>query len=142
MTLYNPHMEADIGSAIPKILAVDDNADTVTILSSILERAGYAVISARSGAEAIELAERELPALVLLDLILPDRNGLDILEAIKKIAPLKNVPILVVSAMSDKYSKERSYSLGVREYLTKPIYPSDLLNRVREHLPRGNKAAC
>lgn len=104
------------------------------------KKGGYLVVPARSGAEAIERAKREAPALVILDLILPDRNGLNVLETLKNLASMKNVPVLIVSAMPDKLLIERSYALGVCQYLIKPVYPLEILEHVRKHLSRSSKA--
>lgn len=118
-----------------KILAVDDIMDTIHILSAVLEKAGYTVITAMDGLEAIEKAERERPALILLDLMLPKKDGFEVCQALKEDARTKNIPIVMITARTDSLSRKNGLAVGASEYLTKPLNPRDILKKVREHLP-------
>lgn len=118
-----------------KVLAVDDNIDTILILSAVLERDGYEVITAKDGLEAVEKTERDLPAIVLLDLMMPKMNGFEVCRAIRGNSKTNHIPILMLTAKTDPFSREQGLALGANEYLTKPLNPREILTKVREHLP-------
>lgn len=117
-----------------KVLAVDDNIDTILILSAVLEREGYEVITAKDGLEAVEKTERDLPAIVLLDLMMPKMNGFEVCRAIRGNPKTNHIPILMLTAKTDPFSREQGLALGANEYLTKPLNPKEILTKVREHL--------
>jgi CheY-like chemotaxis protein len=118
-----------------KVLAVDDNLDTILILSTVLEKEGYTVITARDGLEAIEKVQSDLPALILLDLMMPKMNGFDVCRAVKENPKTRHIPILILTAKTDPLSREQGLALGAKEYLTKPLNPREILTKVKEHLP-------
>jgi two-component system alkaline phosphatase synthesis response regulator PhoP len=118
-----------------KVLAVDDNVDTILILSAVLEKEGYHVITARDGLEAIEKVQSDLPALILLDLMMPKMNGFDVCRAIKGNPKTSHIPILMLTAKTDPSSRKQGLALGANEYLTKPLNPKEILTKIREHLP-------
>ena len=107
-----------------KILVVDDEASIRSLLLLNLRKAGYTALEAADGQRAIELAETEAPALMLLDLMLP---GIDGFEICKRIREKKNTPILMVSAKKDDIDKIRGLGLGADDYMTKPIDYEELL---------------
>lgn len=117
-----------------KVLAVDDNIDTILILSAVLEREGYEVITAKDGLEAVEKVERDLPALVLLDLMMPKMNGFEVCRAVRGNPKTNRIPILMLTAKTDPFSREQGLALGANEYLTKPLNPKEILTKVREYL--------
>lgn len=117
-----------------KVLAVDDNVDTILILSAVLEREGYEVITAKDGLEAVEKTERDLPALVLLDLMMPKMNGFEVCRAIRGNPKTSHIPILMLTAKTDPFSREQGLALGANEYLTKPLNPKEILTKIRKHL--------
>ncbi len=116
------------------VLAVDDNIDTILILSAVLQKDGYVVITAKDGLEALDKAERDIPALILLDLMMPKMNGFEVCRAIRGNPKTNHIPILMLSAKTDPFSREQGLSLGANAYLTKPLNPKEILMKVKEHL--------
>lgn len=118
-----------------KILVADDNQDTVLILSAILRKEGYVVITATDGLAAIQSANREMPALILLDVMMPQKDGFEVCTAIKENFRTKDIPILMLTAKSDVFSRAHGLALGCCEFMTKPLNPRQVLQKVREYLP-------
>jgi len=117
-----------------KILVVDDEPSIRTLLKSTLSRAGYAVIEAATAKEAATAAQIDKPDLVLLDLGLPDRDGLEIIGTLRGDA---GHPVIVVSAREDSEQKVAALDLGAEDYVTKPFDTEELLARIRAALRRG-----
>ncbi len=117
------------------ILAVDDNHDAIMILSAVLKRAGYRVITAVDGAQAIERAKEQRPELILLDLMMPKMDGFEVCRVLKNDPEMKNTPIFMFTARSDLYSQKEGLALGACEFLKKPLHPRDLIQKIKEHLP-------
>ena len=117
-----------------KILVVDDEPSIRTLLKSTLARAGYSVIEAGTAKEAATAAQIDKPDLVLLDLGLPDRDGLEIIAALRG---NDNLPVIVVSAREDSEQKVAALDLGAEDYVTKPFDTEELLARVRAALRRS-----
>ena len=114
-----------------KILLVEDDENIRIMVSAILESAGYQVIETRSCAAAITLAGSHIPDLILLDLGLPDRDGMELLEFVRR---NDLTPIIVVSARGDETEKVRAFDLGANDYITKPFGAAEFLARVRSAL--------
>ena len=110
------------------ILVVDDEQSIRRLLRNTLERAGYAVVEAANGGEALKAAERYTPTAILLDLGLPDRDGLSLVPLLRK---LGEATILVVSARDETDQKVAALDLGADDYVTKPIDSEELLARLR-----------
>lgn len=119
---------------IKKILVVDDNRDAILILTATLKREGYHVVAATNGQEAVEKGLEENPALILLDLMLPKMDGLEVCKVLKANPKTGHVPVLILTAKKDAESKKRSLELGASEYLLKPIIPADVIRHVRKYL--------
>jgi two-component system, cell cycle response regulator DivK len=120
---------------MPKsVLIVDDNAYLREIFSSILRFSGYEIVEAESGAEAIEKAAAAKPHLILLDLALPDMNGIDVARSIKRNQRSAHIPIIVCSAFSTGEEKEDSLSAGVVDYLQKPISSQVLKAKIEKFI--------
>jgi len=117
-----------------KILVVDDEPSIRTLLKSTLARSGYAVVEAGTAKEAATAAQIDKPDLVLLDLGLPDRDGLEMIAALRG---QQCVPVIVVSAREDSEQKVAALDLGADDYVTKPFDTEELLARVRASLRRG-----
>src|SRR4051794_34127961 len=111
-----------------KILVVDDEPKIVQIARDYLERAGYAVVPAYDGIAALESARAERPDLVVLDLGLPEVDGLDVTRALRKTS---NVPIIMLTARVEEADKLVGLELGADDYITKPFSPRELVARVR-----------
>ncbi len=117
-----------------KILIVDDNRDAISILTATLKREGYSVVVAINGVEAVQKGREENPALILLDLMLPKLDGLEVCKILKADPKTNQTPILILTAKKDAESRKQSLELGASEYLLKPIIPADIVRKVREHL--------
>ncbi|KAB2850103.1 MAG: response regulator [Hyphomicrobiaceae bacterium] len=118
----------------PLILVVDDNEANVDILETRLTTQGYAVITARDGEEAIERAKKDLPDLILLDIMMPKIDGLNVTRQLKADASLPYMPIILVTAKADTKDVVVGLDAGADEYLTKPIDQASLVARVRSIL--------
>jgi len=105
----------------PTILLVEDYQETRTMLRTWLERRGYRLVEAGDGQEAVDLAPLAHPDLILMDLRLPELNGIAATRRLRQHADLKNVPVVVLSALDPAMFREAALSVGCVEYLTKPI---------------------
>ena len=120
-----------------RILIVEDQEDNRAILRDLLSAAGYALIEAGSGEEGVELAERERPDLILMDIQLPIMDGYEATRRIKSNAPLKSIPIIAVTSYALSGDEAKARAAGCDGYVTKPFSPRQLLAKVREYLPGG-----
>lgn len=117
-----------------KILIVDDEEGFLKLLRDALEIRGLEVITATNGVEAgLELATGA-PSLILMDMKMPGINGLQACEAIRRNAATKDLPIVVVSALSDETDIKKAYKAGISDYFVKPIDIEKLVNRIKEIL--------
>ncbi len=117
-----------------KILVVDDEKKLVTILKGYLEQAGYAVVTAYDGQQALTVFRHESPALVLLDLNLPQIDGLDVCRALRKES---NVPVIMLTARVEETDRLIGLELGADDYIVKPFSPREVVARVRAVLRRS-----
>jgi two-component system phosphate regulon response regulator PhoB len=127
---------ATSGAAEKNVLVVDDEADIVALVAYHLAKAGYGVSTATSGAAALEKAREERPSLVVLDLMLPDMSGFDVLEALRADNATKGIAVLLLTARREEPDRIRGLSLGADDYLMKPFSPQELVLRVRAILRR------
>ena len=116
------------------ILVVEDEPSIASFVSMYLEKAGFAVRKAETGAGAIEQADAEAPSLVILDLMLPDLDGIDVCRRIRQ---RSDVPILMLTARDDDIDKIIGLEVGADDYLTKPFNPRELVARVKSVLRRA-----
>ena len=119
-----------------KILVVDDEEDILEFLSYNLRAEGYDVIVADNGILAIELAKQEQPSLIILDVQMPDMDGITTCEKIREIPYLKETVITFLTARSEDYSQIAGFEAGADDYITKPIRPKVLVSRVKALLKR------
>lgn len=117
-----------------KILVVEDEKKLVAILKGYLEQAGFSVVTASDGEQALAMFRHEKPALVLLDLNLPKLDGLDVCRALRKES---NVPIIMVTARVEEADRLIGLELGADDYITKPFSPREVVARVRAVLRRA-----
>ncbi len=122
-------------SAGKRVLVVDDEPNIRRFLRHVLESEGFQVAEARNGAEAVKLAFADKPELILLDLVLPDVNGFEVLSQLKEEESTRRIPVIILSIISDE---ERCYRLGASDYLPKPIDREKLVNRVGRILYRAD----
>ena len=116
------------------ILVIEDNFQTQKVLTAVLKKHGYNVLSATMGAEGVEAAKTTLPDLILLDImLLGDYNGLEVLKKIKEETDLKSVPVIVLTNIDNE--KEAAQSLGANDYLVKAnVSVDEVVNKVKSYL--------
>lgn len=122
-----------------KILLVDDEIDILEFISYNLEKEGYIVYTAKNGLEAIEVAEKRQPHLIILDVMMPEMDGIAACEEIRKIPALSNTVIAFLTARGEDYSQIAGFDAGADDYITKPIRPKVLVSRVRALLKRSGE---
>jgi len=110
-----------------KVLVVDDNIDSITILRSILETNGFAVRTAQSGRDALDLLAQEVPDVILLDVMMPEMSGLEVLERIKSNHETSRLPVILVTAKMQDEDVLTGYQFGADYYITKPCTAKQLL---------------
>jgi DNA-binding response OmpR family regulator len=119
-----------------RVLVVDDDPLLVRLLRTHLEKAGYRVLAAADGEQALEVAADELPDLVVLDLMLPKLDGY---EVCRRIREFSLVPVVMLTARGEPVDKLRGFEMGADDYLSKPFVPAELLARVRAVLRRSQQ---
>ena len=120
-----------------KILLVDDERDILEFLGYNLRREGYNVLTASNGRQAIEVAKNELPHLIILDVMMPDMDGIETCREIREIPGLKDVMIAFLTARSEDYSQIAGFDVGADDYINKPIKPRVLISRIKALLRRS-----
>ena len=123
----------DLNTQRYTILVVDDEKRMVRFIRLNLEQDGYQVISAFSGLEALEQLRNQLPSLVLLDVMLPDIDGFEVLNRIREVS---SVPVIMLTAKGEEDDRVRGLEMGADDYVTKPFSPRELVSRVRAVLRR------
>ena len=118
------------GEARKCILAVDDTAIILTRISSTL-RDDYEVITINSGVRALKYLEQEKPDLILLDIQMPQKDGIETLREIRKMEECKDIPVIMLTGVEDKGTVLESAKLGIRDYILKPFHSEELLKRIR-----------
>lgn len=126
--------------AADRILVVDDEPEIVALVAYHLAKAGYRVATAASGPDALEVARRERPSLIVLDLMLPGMSGFDVLEQLRTDDSTRDVAVLMLTARREEPDRIRGLSLGADDYLTKPFSPAELVLRVGAILRRTGSA--
>ena len=121
----------------PKILVVDDEPDAVDLIDFNLKAAGYDVVTAADGAEALKKAKSILPALVLLDIMLPEVDGLEVCKILRRDPATAGIPIIMLTAKAAEIDRILGLELGADDYITKPFSPRELILRVKKMLQRG-----
>jgi len=123
-----------VASAVPTILVVEDEGSIASFVSLYLKNAGYAVKTAATGGEALSQVAAQAPALIVLDLMLPDIDGI---EVCKRVRQSSDVPILMLTARDEDVDKIIGLEVGADDYLTKPFNPRELVARIRSILRRA-----
>jgi DNA-binding response OmpR family regulator len=117
-----------------RILVVDDEPDTLELLEFNLKNAGYDVISASDGTEALAKARSSAPELIILDLMLPEIDGLEVCKILRRDPATAQIPVLMLTAKAEEVDRVLGLELGARDYVTKPFSPRELVLRVRNLL--------
>ncbi len=122
-----------------KILIVEDEKDIIKMLRYNLEKEGFKVIAAGDGEDALDLAVRQHPNLILLDLMLPGMDGLEVCKALKKESKTNPIPIIMLTAKGQESDKVVGLELGADDYITKPFSPRELIARIKAVLRRATE---
>ena len=121
-----------------KILLVDDEPDILEIISYNLTAQGYNVSTANNGVQAVKKAKKEQPHLIILDVMMPEMDGIEACEQIRKIPELENTLIVFLTARGEDYSQVAGFEAGADDYITKPIKPKVLVSKIKSLLRRLN----
>ncbi len=119
-----------------KILLVDDEPDILEIVGYNLSNEGYQVLTAENGLEAVNKAKKEIPHLIILDVMMPEMDGIEACEIIRKNPDLKDTIITFLTARGEDYSQVAGFDAGADDYITKPIKPKVLVSKVKALLRR------
>jgi two-component system alkaline phosphatase synthesis response regulator PhoP len=119
-----------------KILLVDDEPDILEIVGYNLLQEGYQIVTAANGKEAVAKAKSELPQLIIMDVMMPEMDGMEACESIRKIPELSNVIIAFLTARNEDYSQVAGFDAGADDYINKPIKPKLLVSKVKALLRR------
>ena len=120
----------------PTILVADDSSEQRALYAEILTGAGFRVVEASDGAEAVTMVERERPSLVLMDVTMPGTSGWNAVRVLKENLATAGVPIIVVTGLAASWDRDASIAAGADEYLAKPVSPARLLEEVRKFFTR------
>ena len=122
------------------ILIADDEPNQLELMSFNLSNAGYSIIKATNGKEAIELIENHSPDLIILDWMMPKMSGIDVCRTLRSRSETKQIPIIILSARSEDSDKSLGLDTGADDYISKPFSPKELISRVKALLRRARHA--
>jgi len=126
-----------VGDTIKKLVYIEDEPEMIDLVELILNRHGFDVRGAHGGIEGLELVRRELPDLVLLDLMMPDMDGWDVYQQMKSEDITRNIPVIVVTAKAQSIDKVLGLHIAkVDDYIAKPFSPQELLDSVEKVLAK------
>src|SRR5947209_590193 len=114
-----------------KILLIEDDSDLFALLKYNLEKEGFALVGAQTGKGAIDLCRRERPDLILLDIMLPDSDGLDICKGIRSHPELAHIPVIFLTARASETDRIVGLELGANDYIVKPFFVRELIARIK-----------
>jgi two-component system response regulator MtrA len=117
-------------SGRPLVLIADDNADILALVKAILERSGYEVVAEKDGAEALASVGARKPDLAVLDITMPNIDGLEVLRRLRADGTTSGLPVVLLSALAQEADVERGFAIGASAYLRKPFSPRELTERV------------
>ena len=129
-----------MGDIIKRLVYIEDEPEMIDLVALILNRRGFEVLGANGGIEGLELVKRELPDLVLLDLMMPDMDGWDVYQQMKSDENTRHIPVIVVTAKAQSIDKVLGLHIAkVEDYIAKPFSPQELLDSVEKVL--ANRSA-
>ena len=123
-----------------KILIVDDEPDILELIAYNLNKEGYLYITASNGLEAIQMAKKHLPDLILLDIMMPKLDGIETCRQLRAMPEFKNTYMVFLTARSEEYSEISGFNVGADDYIAKPIKPRALISRINAILRRNTVA--
>jgi DNA-binding response OmpR family regulator len=116
------------------VLVADDEEDILTLVGTVLRGAGFEVVEARDGAEALSLARERAPRAAVLDVSMPELDGLEVLQRLRDAPETRDVPVILLSALAQEADVARGYDAGAARYIRKPFKPAELVAAVRDVL--------
>ena len=119
-----------------RILIVDDSPSQIAILKRIVEAMGHAVSTAEDGAKGVEAAKREIPDLILMDVVMPNLNGFQATRTISREKTTSHIPVILVNTKDQETDRVWGMRQGAKGYLTKPVSEKDLQAAIQQYLPR------
>ncbi len=122
-------------------MIVEDDQSTLQMLTASVEKAGYGVLVSETGEEALALARAHRPDLIVLDLLLPDGNGLDVCKSLRSDSDTQNIPIIMVTSLGEQSDKVYGLDVGADDYMVKPVDVPELLARIRALFRRQQQTA-
>ena len=137
---YTPRQSMSSKAANKRILVADDEPDVLQLVSGNLKNAGFNVIKAEDGLSALNQARDTLPALIVLDLMLPEMSGLEVCKVLKKDPATSQIPIIMLTAKAEEVDRIVGLELGADDYITKPFSPRELVLRVKSVMRRAASA--
>ena len=117
-----------------KILVVDDSRTALFMVTTILRKERYELVTASDGEQALEVAAAELPDLILMDVIMPRKTGFEACRELKRREDTKAIPVILVTTRGEGENVEAGFQSGCNDYVTKPINAQELLSKVRDHM--------
>src|SRR6185295_17704954 len=120
-----------------RVLIVDDDPDIVRLVSYNLSHAGYEVQTATTGRKALELVQKQPPDLIVLDLMLPELDGMEVCRTLRQQTPSRRIPILMLTTRNEEIDRVVGFELGADDYVSKPFSPRELVLRVKSILRRA-----
>ncbi len=117
-----------------RILVVDDEVGALTLIGIMLERGGFEVLKAQDAYTALDMLKNEIPDLIVLDVMMPGMDGIELCRHIRAMPSTSHIPVLILSARGDAESVEQGMQAGANDYLSKPILHHDLITKIREIL--------
>jgi two-component system, OmpR family, alkaline phosphatase synthesis response regulator PhoP len=124
-----------------KILLVDDEPDILEFMEYNLKKEGYTVFLAKNGREALDIARKEKPVLMILDIMMPEMDGIETCRQIRAIPGLKNTLVAFLTARNEEYSQLAGFEVGADDYISKPIKPRIMISRIKALLRRADGVA-
>jgi len=124
----------DEANRAPQIMVVDDDQDTVAILSHHLQREGFVPIEANSGAQCLKLVHENEVDVILLDLMMPEMDGFQVVKELRKNPMTAEIPVIMITARDDLDARAEGMRLGVSDFLAKPVFRRQLASRIRAQL--------
>jgi len=140
-TLFQPSGHGIQLEVRAKILVVDDEPEAVELIEFNVKQAGFEVLTAADGAEALKKARSALPSLIVLDLMLPEVDGLEVCKMLRRDPATAHIPIVMVTAKAAEIDRILGLELGADDYITKPFSPRELVLRIKKALQRGRVAS-
>ena len=126
------NLPQEAGLKMPKVLIVDDSHSTLFFLRKMVERGGHQALTVDSGEEALEIAARESPEVILMDIVMPGMSGYTATRKLNRTRSTQNIPVIFVSSKNGEADRDWGLRQGASEYVTKPVNPNILLSAISE----------